>query len=344
MTIENGKFETIKEPRTKVAIVGFAGTTRHLAPYDDPEFEIWGLNEAHRQPWMKRITRWFQIHQRWDFTKQNNEAYKDHWIWLREQHPFPIYLQEAEPDVPSSVRFPKDEIVEKFLSNIRRGKNWKESEINEYFTSSFSYMFSLAVYLGFKHIEVYGFEMATDTEYRYQKGSTEFWIGRAPLDVEVLVPEECRLILGALYGFEVSRMINRQRLEFLQKGWQREFEKGKQGLFQVSGRRKEVDALHGTTKDPAEKKTYAVRSRELFQSEVRSNANVNHTKGRLDMLNDLIQTVDNMHMGRDAGDGFVGPEGDIDPALEDAIQKEAEERGQKAEQATTPVEVGPSEG
>ena len=100
--------------RDKVAILGFAGTTRHLTPFDNDEWEIWGLNEAHRQPWMKRFTRWFQIHTRDDFTKQNNESYREHWEWLQKEQPFPVYMQEKYPDIPSSVSLPLREIVEKF--------------------------------------------------------------------------------------------------------------------------------------------------------------------------------------------------------------------------------------
>ena len=33
--------------KKRVAIIGMATTSRHLAPYDDDEFEIWGLNESY---------------------------------------------------------------------------------------------------------------------------------------------------------------------------------------------------------------------------------------------------------------------------------------------------------
>ena len=48
-------------PHKKVAIVGFADT-RNQAPYNDPTFEIWGLNDLHSH--IPRYDRWFDIHTR----------------------------------------------------------------------------------------------------------------------------------------------------------------------------------------------------------------------------------------------------------------------------------------
>lgn len=323
--------------RDRVAIVGFAGTSRHLAPYDDKSVEIWGLNEAHRQPWMRRITRWFQIHQRWDFTKQNNESYRDHWEWLQKEQPFPIYMIEKAQDIPSSVEFPLEEICEKFLSNVRRGKDWKEAVINKYFTSSFAYMCSMALYEGFKRIEIYGFEMATDTEYRYQKGSTEFWIGLAAgLGVEVLVTEDCQLVQGKLYGYEVSRMINRQRLEFLQNRFKHELKIAEVDLAKINGRRQENDRLYNDGKGAEVKKTYAIRGRELLEAEINAMGTMAEKRGRLGMITDLIKVVDNMQVGKD---DWQGPEGDQNPKVEDERQRQAEATAQKQEPEPVPAEL-----
>ena len=323
--------------RDRVSIVGFAGTSRSLAPYDDDRYEIWCLNEAHRQPWLKRLTRWWQIHQKWDFTKESNDAYKDHWKWLQEEHPFPVYMQEQHDDVPSSVKYPKREIVERFCQNYRRGRKLEESEVNEYFTSSFAYMCAMALYLDFKVIEVYGFEMATDTEYRYQKGSTEFWMGIAGQHAQILIQDECRLTQGALYGYEVSRMINRQRLEFLENRFIGERDRAVKDMNRINGRRLENDALHQQAKAKDLKTTYAIRGRELLQQEIRSNAIVNEKQGRANMIKDLINTVDNMHAGKDPGDGFFGPEGDLDPELEQQRQDEAEAAAETQEPSEGPL-------
>ncbi len=51
----------------KVAIVGFAPSTRDKAPYNDPDWEIWVLNEYFSilpQTGASNITRWFELHLR----------------------------------------------------------------------------------------------------------------------------------------------------------------------------------------------------------------------------------------------------------------------------------------
>ena len=347
----SAKFKTIEKKRDSVAIVGFAGTTRHLAPYDNPEWEIWGLNEAHRQPWMKRITRWFQIHQRWDFTKQNNEAYKEHWEWLQKEHPFPIYMQKAHDDIPSSVEFPLDQITGEYLQHVRRGTVLggvdADTEVLQYFTSSFAFMCSLAILEGFKNIAVFGFEMATDTEFRYQKGSTEYWLGLASevcrqRGGSIYMPKDCRILNGAMYGYEVSRMINRQRLEFLKTRYERELAMSKKKQDLINGRRIEVETMMNGATGKQEKINYALRSRELLEAEIGANSMTNEKAGRVHMIDDLIKVVDNMHAGRDPGDGFFGPEGDLDPELEDRIQAEAEAAAE--EEASEGIDISPSEG
>lgn len=326
--------------RDKVAIVGFAGTTRHLAPYDNDEWEIWSLNEAHRQPWMKRITRWFQIHKDWDYKKQNNESYREHWEWLQQKQPFPIYMQEQPVDIPSSVELPLRDIIEKFCGNYQRG-TLTDSEVIEYFTSSFAYMGSLALFMGFKEIGVWGFEMATDTEFRYQKGSTEFWLGIIGQHAKMLLPNGCQLLNGKLYGYEVSRMINRQRLEFLKSRFDYELKQAEAEQNRINGRREEVIRLFQKAESEQEKHLYASRQRDLLELEVRANGGVNERRGRLNMLADLIKTVDNMHMGKDPGDGFTGPDADLDPQAEDEVQR-AEEAKEKEQELA--VEVGATVG
>ena len=99
-----------RNDKRTVAIVGFAISSCSLAPYGDERVEIWTLNEAHEQPWMKRADRWFQMHKRDFFEREENLFGKtEHLAWLKEEHDFPIYMQYVEEDVPASVRYPLDE-------------------------------------------------------------------------------------------------------------------------------------------------------------------------------------------------------------------------------------------
>jgi hypothetical protein len=58
--------EQVKELRKKnksVAMVGFSSRHRHLAPFGEPDIEIWGLNRIHQQDWFpKNPDRMFQLH------------------------------------------------------------------------------------------------------------------------------------------------------------------------------------------------------------------------------------------------------------------------------------------
>ena len=66
-----GAEKGITSPRDKVAIVGFAPSSMtDVRPYfDDPHFEIWGINQLYIAfPMMaKKASRWFQLHQRTEY-------------------------------------------------------------------------------------------------------------------------------------------------------------------------------------------------------------------------------------------------------------------------------------
>jgi len=197
----------IKSKRTgknTVALVGFAQTSRDQAPWDDPDTEIWCLNETYVPGFIKRSTRWFQMHTRTNFSRSNNLSDPDHYKWLQEEHGFPIYMQHHYKEIPDSVRYPLNEVIDNVIG-LR------------YSTSTFGYMMALAIYEGFERIELYGFEMRADTEYFYQRPNAEYMIGVAMgKGIEVYLPPRCNLLSGTLYGYEKMSIGFRQGLE-LQK-------------------------------------------------------------------------------------------------------------------------------
>ena len=94
--------------RTKVAIVGFAETTKEFTPYNDTSYEIWSLNQHYR--YMPRATRWFEIHRRKDYLADQVEG-TDYLSWL--QHcPIPLYVTEPPVDLPTGILFPIDYLRE----------------------------------------------------------------------------------------------------------------------------------------------------------------------------------------------------------------------------------------
>jgi len=162
--------------------------------------EIWTCNEIHGEPWIEdaNATAWFQLHPKWSFTRGHSH---NHWEWLQEEHPFPIYMQQVFDDVPSSVKYPLREI-QKELIHIVRG----EFPIKKIFSSTFDYAMALALKDGFERIELFGIEMLMEGEYVYQREAMSFWLGKADgMGVDVWMPEDCSLLVQPLYAYEEIR-------------------------------------------------------------------------------------------------------------------------------------------
>ena len=141
----------MNRPHKKVCIVGFADT-KDQAPFDDPTWEIWGLNDLHAQ--LKRYDRWFDIHDR-DNIQQDYKLMRNRGetppenIGLKglSKLNVPVYMQDHYDDIPNSIKFPLDEITKSF-------------PYGDYMTNSISYMIGLAILEGFEEIRVVGVDMA----------------------------------------------------------------------------------------------------------------------------------------------------------------------------------------
>ena len=183
------KFDVINPgdtPRKKVAIVGFSESSRHLAPFDDPEWEIWAMNQLYRH--IPRATRWFEMHKYPDYLTIDQVPGTDYAGWLA-QCPIPVYMCDKRDDVPSSVRFPIEEMVRRF---------------GDYFYSTISYAIALAISEGFEEIGLWGIDLAHDSEYEYQKPSAEYLLGVAiGRGITIHLPEQSALLRGTYrYGYE----------------------------------------------------------------------------------------------------------------------------------------------
>jgi hypothetical protein len=221
----------LTKKKKKVAIVGFAPTW-NKTPFDDQEFEIWGLNELYkyfeRTP-NARADRWFEIHNRNSPSKNT----KEHITWLQ-NCPIPLYMWDHYDDMPSSVVFPKEKII-KYLED----KGYSGSK---YFTNSISWMIGLAVYMKFEEIHVYGVDMAQESEYQWQRPSCEYFIGLAEgLGIKFYIPGESDLLkAGQLYGFETDNQLRvkmKARIKELKqrkKALEAEINRAQQGIQQHS--------------------------------------------------------------------------------------------------------------
>lgn len=174
--------------RKKVALVGFATNTLALVPWNDPEFEIWGMNQGYLHM-HRRADRWFELH--------NTEATADvrdpnYLQWLSEC-PIPVYMLECRDNVPNSMRYP----IEKAIA-YHGGL--------DYFMSTIAYMLALAGMEGFEEVHLYGINLAISDEYFYEKPNAEEWIGYLRgKGIKVYVPKASSLLKQyARYGYAID--------------------------------------------------------------------------------------------------------------------------------------------
>ena len=178
---------TVLPKRKKVAIVGFATNTLHLVPWNDPEFEIWGLNQGYLHM-HRRADRWFELHQP-EATADVRDP--DYLSWLS-NCPIPIYMIQTSREFPNSVRYP----IEKAIAFGGR----------DYFTSSPAFMLALAGMEGFEEVHLYGINLAIGDEYFFEKACAEWWIGYLEgKGVTVYVPKASSLLKQfRRYGYSID--------------------------------------------------------------------------------------------------------------------------------------------
>jgi hypothetical protein len=159
--------------------------------------ERWCSNNprSYRIKWKPAIdtyTRWFNMHT----IRHISLAYPTARKWYANQTK-PIYLQEAQPDIPSSITFPRQQVLDYF--NTR------------YFTCSVTWLIAFAIMEGFDRIELHGFELKRDRQYDFERPCFFYWIEEArkrgidvylPPDVEITPPGDPTGYDGPLYGFE----------------------------------------------------------------------------------------------------------------------------------------------
>lgn len=218
----------IKRTSDRVTILGFCESSRHLAPYDDPDVEIWNLNRAYI--FAKRSDRYFDMHspaiRNWHHRRSN-----DHAKWMQSFNG-PIYMHEVDPDVPNSVRYPIEEVQEDIGKDLWRligaGQGGpggassgggtvqmakhgprptandlkrEEATTKPYFDSSIAYEIALAIHEGFKEIMVVGVDLNTQGEYVWQRSGVSYLLGLAQgRGITVVLPDNCPLLQGNCYG------------------------------------------------------------------------------------------------------------------------------------------------
>lgn len=220
----------LTRPLRRVAIVGGA-SSRRLAPYDDPTWEIWAFSSLKvRTP---RITRWFEMHAHGDLRSQlrretrRRYSYASYKRFLQGLN-CPVYMQDVDESIAGSVRYPLKAALDAF---------------GRCFTSTASYLLALAILEGVDEIGVWGIHLTHRTVYARQRPGVEYLLGVArqrgiritlPRRSTLRIPTEPKLVrTEVLYGYDwrhpgawwrkgvTARAAGRRRTRRRPKGYRR---------------------------------------------------------------------------------------------------------------------------
>ena len=110
------------------------------------------------------IHTWFQIHRPVDLEKESTTQLE----WLRQEHPFPVYMKQQMPEYPSSIALPVDEI---------RNLWTLPGEMSV--ASSFSWCVAMAILKGYNEIRLFGVHMQGLREVYLEAPNLMLWCGIA---------------------------------------------------------------------------------------------------------------------------------------------------------------------
>ena len=144
-----------------LCIVGTAESLKE-APFGDESVEIWAAGTAIARPECERADKVFELHPRryW-----GNPAPLERYS----EFDGPVYMQDHYEEIPNSVKYPHDEIKERFHLDAMGN--------NLYVTNTITWMLLLAIYEGYTDISLYGVHMSHETEYAYQRSSCSWALG-----------------------------------------------------------------------------------------------------------------------------------------------------------------------
>jgi hypothetical protein len=178
----------------KIALVGSAPSSRLLAPFDHPEWQIWACSPDNAGV-LPRIDCWFELHADLDWPE--NRAWAHPYLdWLNQQA-FKVYAQDQR-FIPRALSFPRSEMIARYGCF--------------FFTSSFSWMMALALSRGAKEIGLFGIDMATDLEYRLQRPHFQHFLHVAmQMGVKIIAPDESDILQPPpLYGYDMATPMGRK--------------------------------------------------------------------------------------------------------------------------------------
>lgn len=198
----------VQEPtpkKKKIAIIGTAPQWQ-LAPFDDPEWDIWGIFGV--VGCGKRLTRVYELHDKSIIEPMaDKDQKKNYWqnvAALGESYITKDYYAQA----PNGRRFD-------FKSKIDR--------YGPYFTSSAAWLIAEAIDEGADEIALYGINMAATEEYVHQKPGCTYLLGWARAKgIKIILPSSSELLTAShQYGYDAPpkmlEIFAQKRAEIMQQ-------------------------------------------------------------------------------------------------------------------------------
>lgn len=225
----------------KICILGFADS-RVQAPFQDPSWEIWGVNDVYAH--VPRVDVTFEVHHLLGLGHRRNPQ---HEAWLR-QGSQPVWMTQAHAEFPTVKAVPYDLLLEKFP--------------RVYLTNSISIMLAMAILevtgdanwvekdWDRGEISIYGVDMAAQTEYASQRPSVEYYIGIADgLGIPVFIPENSDICKATgVYGLSTTaplRIKLQSRKEHLRAGKIQLLQQQAQLQGQLQGIQDQISQIRG---------------------------------------------------------------------------------------------------
>lgn len=167
----------------QVALIGSAPASVRLAPYNNPEWTIWGCSPGVYGV-APRTDVWLELHR----YEPGQPWFSPEYCQFLARYPGPVYMAEKRPEIPNSVVLPVADLVAKYGPY--------------FFSSSIAWMMAMAIEAGATKIGLWGVDMAATEEYGYQRAGLQYFAQLAiAKGIEVGVPPESDLFRPApLYG------------------------------------------------------------------------------------------------------------------------------------------------
>jgi hypothetical protein len=174
----------------KIALCGSHIESLADAPWDDPSWEFWGHGASYGF-YRRAMNVYFDLHPKACWQRKGPKSNYPRWL---ARNTVPIFMQQHYPEAPASIPYPKGQILTEF------------SDCRPYFTNHVAWMIAYALTLGdVQTIGLFGINYGIESEYIRQRGSAEFWLGRAVgKGLRVVLPRQCSLLADPLplYGYE----------------------------------------------------------------------------------------------------------------------------------------------